>query len=128
MRQCGLASLRFFATDRRLRDATPGVTPGYSPRGTARYAGHGRVTVGLYQMAARIHAVAGSAPPGRTLDGLLPCLLDPVLIPSDLSLRFPLTSRKNVIDYISEANSLVQVGVQSDPRDFVAVVESAPAA
>ncbi len=70
-------------------------------------------------MAARTHAVAGSALPGRTLDGLSPRRPDPVLIPSDPSLRFPLPSLKNVIDYIFEANSLVQVGVQSSPRDVV---------
>lgn len=80
-------------------------------------------------MAARIHAVAGRAPPGRTLDGLLPCLLAPVLIPSDPSLRFPPPSPKNVIDYIFVANPLVQAGVQSGPRDVVGgVVEGAPAA
>lgn len=76
-------------------------------------------------MAARTHAVAGSAPLGRTQDRLSPCLLAPVLIPSDPSLRFPLPSLKNVIDYIFKANSLVQAGVQSGPFN---VVEDAPAA
>jgi hypothetical protein len=70
-------------------------------------------------MAARTDPAAGSAPPGRTLDGLSPCRPAPVLIPSDPSLRFPLLSLKNVIDYIFEANSRVQAGVQSSPRDVV---------
>ncbi|CAE6846453.1 hypothetical protein R69749_06234 [Paraburkholderia domus] len=71
-------------------------------------------------MAARTKAVTGSALPGRTLKRLPPRPLDSVLIPSDPSLRFPLRSPKNVIDYIFEVHSLGQVVVQSGPCNVVA--------